>query len=119
MATRAAILCSLVIFFLTPGCGRHPSSPLEKEKQRWTRDGWQYVETVGKTADDARYLAHVSSPSARAVTAFATAGGETTHRVYSQTGSLYLVVTLQRPSGETFALVFERAKPLSSPPPGR
>lgn len=96
------------------GCGRSPqpvaASGPETEKQRWTAEGWSFVETFGSAADDAVYITHMSSPTARSVTAYASAAGEQTNQVYQQTNALYLVVSMQRPSGDTFALVFSKTK---------
>jgi len=86
------------------------TSSFEAEKRRWTVEGWSYVETIGTPANDATYITHISSETARSVTAFASAGGVRTNKVYAQTNALYLVVSMQRPSGDAFALVFTRPK---------
>ena len=105
-------LFAVMVFVI--GCSRteQPSmtSGLENEKQRWTVQGWSYVETFGVSSRDAVYASHMSSPTARSLTAFASAGGVRTNQVYPQTNALYLVVSMQRPSGDTFALVFTKAK---------
>ena len=83
---------------------------LEAEKERWTGQGWSYVETFGASAADATYASHMSSPTARLLTAFASDSGVRTNKIYAQTNGLYLVVSMQRPSGDTFALVFTKPK---------
>jgi hypothetical protein len=108
------IQCLVLVLLLAFGCGRKPQSPAasgtEQEKQRWIAQGWSYVEAFGTPSDDATYASHMSSPTARSVTAFASAAGGRTNKVYEQTSTLYLVVTMQRPSGDTFTLVFSKPK---------
>jgi hypothetical protein len=113
MSIRQALIL-LIALLSVVGCNRAPQSPtasgLEQEKQRWTGEGWNLVETFGSGSADAVYVTHMSSPTARSVTAFASAAGERTNKVYQQTSALYLVVSMQRPSGDTFALVFTKPK---------
>jgi hypothetical protein len=104
------LLSGLLLCGLTFGCSRHLSA-IEGQKHQWTQEGWNYFETFGKPADDAVYTAQMDSSTARSVSAFASSGGVSTNRIYEQTNQLYLVVTMQRPNGDTFALVFERPKP--------
>src|SRR5882724_3740992 len=110
------LLISLSVICFTFGCAGHSSGVksgvgVESEKQKWVQLGWSYVETVGAPADDAKYAYQLTSPTARTVTAFASSGNSSTSRSYDQRASLYLIVTMQRPGGDTFALVFERPKP--------
>jgi hypothetical protein len=96
---------------LLAGCSNQQASTIENEKQRRSQEGWKNFETVGTPADDAIYVSQMSSTTARSVAAFASVRGVSTNHFYQQTNALYLVVTMQRPSGDTFALVFEKPKP--------
>jgi hypothetical protein len=106
------ILSILVIAeMLLAGCSNQQASTIENEKQRWTREGWKYFETFGAPANDAVYMSQMSSTTARSVAAFVSVSGVSTNHIYQQTNTLYLVVTMQRQSGDTFALIFEKPKP--------
>ena len=94
------------------GCSsRQQTFGVEDEKKRWTAEGWTYLETFGRPAEDTVMVAHMSSATAREITAFARTDGVATNQVYAQTQSLYLVVSMQRPTGDAFALVFTKPKP--------
>jgi hypothetical protein len=110
------LLIALSVICFTFGCASQSSgvksvSCVESEKQKWVQLGWRYLETVGTPAGDAKYAFQLTSPTARTVTAFASAGNSSTSRTFDQRASLCLIVTMQRPGGDTFALVFERPKP--------
>jgi hypothetical protein len=113
MGARHTFILLLALLSVV-GCNRAPHSTaalgLEQEKQRWTSQGWSFTETFGSGSADGAYVSHMSSPTARSVTAFASASGTRTSKVYQQTNALYLVVSMLRPSGDTFALVFTKPK---------
>lgn len=103
---------SIAAFLLLLSCGqRQQTFGVDDEKKRWTAEGWTYFETLGVSAEDTVMVTHMSGKTAREVTAFARIDGILTNRVYAQTQSLYLVVAMQRPTGDYFALVFTKPKP--------
>ena len=104
---------SISAFIVLLGCGsdQRAASVIEEESNRWTTEGWSYLETFGRPSDDAVAASHMSSGTARQITAFARTDGVTTNQIYAQTQSLYLVVSMQRPTGDAFALVFTKPKP--------
>lgn len=105
-------LFSVLVLLVLCGCGsRQQTFGVEDEKKRWIAEGWSYLETFGRPAEDTVIVAHTSSATAREITAFARTDGAATNRVYAQTQSLYLVVSMQRPTGDAFALVFTKPKP--------
>jgi hypothetical protein len=94
------------------GCSsRQQTSGVEDQKKQWVAEGWSYLETFGRPAEDAVMVAYSSSATARKTTAFARTDGVATNHAYTQTQSLYLVVSIQRPGGDAFALVFTKPKP--------
>jgi hypothetical protein len=105
------VLISAVLVLLGCGSNQKAASVVESEKSRWTAEGWSYLETFGRPSDDAVAASHMSSGTARQITAFARTDGAATNRIYAQTQSLYLVVSMQRPTGDAFALVFSKPKP--------
>jgi PBP1b-binding outer membrane lipoprotein LpoB len=111
MQTKNILFGLVIVEMLLAGCSNQQASTVESEKQKWSREGWKYFETFGAPANDAVDVSQMSSTTARSVTAFASVSGVSTNHIYHQTNALYLVVTMQRPSGDTFALVFEKPKP--------
>ncbi len=117
MNTRYIQILLLALLFLV-GCDRNAKSGnpasvetgLAKEKRRWSAEGWSFLETVGTASTDGQYLIHMSSPTARNLTAHASSSGVRTNKVYVQTNALFLIVTMGQSSGDTFALVFTKPK---------
>ena len=107
---RFVIFLVLLFTVFVFGCSHH-SSAIEAQKQEWSQKGWKYLETFGTPADDAAYAAFVDSRTADSLTAYAYSGSTSTNHIYEQTNALYLVVTMQRPNGDTFDLIFEKPKP--------
>ncbi len=92
------------------GCGSRQNFSVASEKQKWAAEGWTYVETFGTPADDAVLVTNLSSTTAKAISAFASTQGKSTSKEYTQDNAFYLVVSMQRPSGEAFALVFTKPR---------
>jgi hypothetical protein len=107
---RFGIFIVLLITVFVFGCSHH-SSTIEAQKQEWSQEGWKYLETFGHPADDAAYSTFVDSKTADSLTAYAYSGNTSTNHIYEQTNALYLIVTMQRSNGDTFALIFEKPKP--------
>jgi hypothetical protein len=110
------ILCLAATLFL--GCNPSTQSEqsvkpihnIESEKQRWTAEGWSFLETFGDISTDGLYLGHMSSSTAQSITAFASHNGTRSEKAYAQTNALFLVVSMEKPSGDTFALIFTKPK---------
>src|ERR1041385_2877431 len=93
-------------------------------KRGYATQGWKFLEVVGRFATDAIPTGHFSSPTARAVTASACTRGVRIRKRYPQRESLYLTVTMVRPTGKRgedgylFVLVFSKAKDAPNNPLG-
>jgi hypothetical protein len=112
MKIRVFIQIVAILFLATPfGCSRHQTFRVDDEKKRWTSEGWNYLETFGNASDDTVMVANSSSATARDIAAFARVDGVATNKTYEQTDKLYLVVSMQRQSGDAFALIFTKQKP--------
>jgi len=112
---RILFIPSLLLLILSlSGCGNDPQAPavtnLEKERDRWAAEGWAFVETFGPATENAAYAFHLSSETAKSITAIASTSGVRTNKIYHQTNAVYLLVSMQDPSGDTFALVFSKPK---------
>jgi hypothetical protein len=110
MRLFAHIVSIAGLLFLV-GCGRQQTFGVEDEKKRWEADGWTYHETFGRPTEDSVVVFNASSDTAQQTSAFARTDGTLTNRVYMQTNSIYLVVTMERTNGDQFALVFTKPKP--------
>lgn len=104
-----ALLAMLVL-----QCGCAPRSPAggsdDAEKKKWENAGWTFLEVVGTQVGNAEYASHISSDTARSVSAFAFDGSQRLQREYIQTDRLYLIVTMAERSGKTYALVFQKER---------
>src|SRR5688572_20865930 len=94
------------VLLISFGCGsRQQTFGVEDEKKRWVAEGWTYHETLGRAAEDTIMVGNFSSESDREIKAFARTDGIQTNKVYTQTQSLYLVVSMLRSNGDAFALI--------------
>lgn len=77
------------------------------------KEGWVYLETLGSPGP---WIAEtrLASPTARTVTAYWVENGSREQKIYTQTESLYNVVSLQKANNDVFALVFRRSRPAKS-----
>jgi hypothetical protein len=106
-----AHIVSVTTLLLLSGCSGHQQKfRIEDEKKRCEAQGWTYLETFGRPAQDTVMVFDGSFDTAREATAFARTDGMLTKRAYTQTNSIYLVVSMQRPNGDAFALVFTKPK---------
>jgi hypothetical protein len=91
---------------------------LSAVKRGYAAQGWKFVEIFGAAAPDSLPVTHFSSQRARKITAEATTNGTVKRKIYLQKESLFLTVTMQRPSrksgeqGNQFVLVFSKLKEL-------
>jgi len=108
----AHIISVAALALILSGCGGHQETfGISDEKKRWEAQGWTYFETFGRPAEDTVLVFDGNADTANRVTAFARTDGILTNRVYAQSNSIYLVVAMQRPNGDTFSLVFTKPKP--------
>src|ERR1051325_1193596 len=91
------------------------------EKRAYAKEGWKFLEVVGRFATDALVTGHFNSPTARALTASACTRGVRIKKRYLQRERLFLTVTLVRPTGkrgedgDLFVLVFSKPKDEPNP----
>jgi hypothetical protein len=129
---RHYIAIFLTTVSLLVGCARGSSAD-EVEKKKWQDAGWSFQEVVGTPVSGAESVSHLSSDTARSISAFAFDGSQRSQREYLQTERLYLVVTMSEKSGKTYSLIFTKERranqrpernagaassSISTPPPG-
>jgi hypothetical protein len=84
-------------------------------KRGCAAQGWRFLEVVGRFATDALPGTYFSSPTSRKITASARTKGVAIKKVYVQRETLFLTVTMGRPTGKRgedadfFVLVFSKA----------
>ena len=103
------LLFLLLPLILTVGCAKQLSDT-ERVKHERSSDGWIFLEVVGVPDPNAKEVAHLSSKTARSISAFAFDGAQRTQKEFNQSDSLYLVITMGTESGKTHALVFQKPK---------
>ena len=108
---NALSLSALSFGLFLSACDSQKGTTVAVEKKRWTDQGWTYVETVGTATDDARFSAHMNAHTASSMSAFAVTDGKQSEKKFPQNQMQYLVVTMVRPSGDQYALVFAKPKP--------
>ena len=105
---RQSVAILLTVAFI--GCTSHTKFRVDDEMALWKSKGWTYLETFGDASNDVVMVSNFSSDNAKKVTAFARISGVATNKVYEQTDTLYLVVSVQEKSGDAFALIFTKPK---------
>ena len=93
------------------GCGGSTKlSVIEREKEKWEEEGWTFLETFGRECSNPIVVVDTSSQTALEFTAFSRSDEKTESKIYSQSESLFLVVSMQCHSGDQFSLVFTKTK---------
>lgn len=96
------------LLILSVCAGRAQKFGVSDERKRWEAEGWTYLQTFGRPAEDTIMVFNASADWAPEATAFALTDGVLTNRVFPQTNKIYLVVCMQRPNGDYFSLVFTK-----------
>jgi hypothetical protein len=105
------------LLILSVCAGRAQKFGVSDERKRCEAEGWTYLQTFGRPAEDTIMVFNTSVltdlgpdyvDTAPEATAFACTDGVLTNRVFPQTNKTYLVVCMQRPNGDYFSLVFTK-----------
>jgi hypothetical protein len=105
------------LLILSVCAGRAQKFGVSDERKRCEAEGWTYLQTFGRPAEDTIMVFNTSVlndlgpeyvDTAPEATAFACTDGVLTNRVFPQANKTYLVVCMQRPNGDYFSLVFTK-----------
>ncbi len=106
---------------LTTGYEGRKMSVTAAVKRAYAIQGWRFVEVVGCLSSDALPAGCFTSKKARTIVALARIDGAPIKKIYSQKDQFFLVVSMQRPTGQrgedgdVFVLVFSKQRGSPNP----
>lgn len=106
-----AIVGIVLLLTLNACSGKKTTSAFDIEKlnAEMKAEGWSHHEILG-TLGESIAETRLESETGRSITAFWVANGKRNEKVYQQTNFNFVVISVQKSDGDTFAVVFNKAR---------